>query len=122
MPSSVDRRRWLDRWMPWLVALLAVAVAASGVLSTLAFVANSDRVDQINTERVRNIERNCIDVNARHDAALTALDVVLDRAGEGASPERLRQIEQSRQSTKLLIEALVPKRDCVELAARQVTE
>lgn len=69
----VDRRRWLDRWMPWLVALLAVAVAVSVAMSTLAFVASARRVDQINAERVRNTIAGCVQTSRQNQAILDFL-------------------------------------------------
>lgn len=107
--------------MPWIVAVLALAVGVSVLMSTLAFAMNSRRVDDINQERASNVERNCLDVNRRHDATLAALDRLLaDRIKDAAPAERSR-LEASREATALLIEALVPKRDCSALVAQQVT-
>ena len=103
------------RWFRLLVMTSLILASFSVFMSAWLYV-------RVNDERARNVERNCSDVNARHDAALEGLDIVLGRARVGASPERLRQIEQSRASTLLLIQALTPKRDCAALAARQVNQ
>lgn len=99
------------------VGLVLIALGAGVVLNTVgvvtSFVLNGDRVDQINQERAQNIERNCQDVNARHDAAVRELDRLLKRSG---APDR----SQARANTKALIDALAPVRDCARLARSQV--
>lgn len=81
------------------------------VCSAVAFVLSAWAIYSIQQERRMSCERQ----NTSHDQTLAALDGLLDRAREGASPRRLEQIEQSRTSTALLIAALAPRQDCDEV-------
>ncbi len=75
----------------------------------------------INVERERNVLFNCRDVNQRHDNAVAKLNHRLDVLSEGLSREQLAQVRESRNFTHQLLKAVVPKRDCRDLAARQIT-
>jgi esterase/lipase len=75
---------------------------------------------QIQDERARNVRDNCEQVNERHDNTVATLDGLLARARKGASPQQRKQIQQSRASTLLLIDALAPRRDCEALVRQQV--
>lgn len=97
---------------------LAVGVCVNTCGVVVSFVLNADRVDQINAERAENIRRNCEDVNARNHASRQALDKLLAQRMTQASPERIRQ---SRANTRVLIDTLAPRRDCVALARDQVS-
>lgn len=103
-----------------VLGFLLAVVAVLCVLVAITFVWSLQRVDQINSERTRNILSNCREVNARHDDTVTALDRLLARRIL-ADPGREREFEQGRDSTLLLIDALVPRRDCAALADRQVS-
>lgn len=83
-----DRRRRMDRWLPWMVTLLALAVTVSISMSTFAFVLNSDRVDDINRERMRNTVSACLDRSAQNQRIADYLKAL------GARPE---SIEQARK-------------------------
>jgi hypothetical protein len=67
---------------------------------------------QIQASRAESVRISCVEQNERHDGAIATLDTVIAAATEDATPERIRQLEQSRASTVLLIEAVVPKRNC----------
>lgn len=99
-----------------LVALCISAVAQSAA-TILLWQSNGARVAQINNERAANVLRSCREVNQRHDNTIRALDELLKRADRQATPE---QIERSRASTTLLIDALAPKRSCDLLVRQQV--
>lgn len=104
-----------------LLRFVLIAVAIGTVINTaggvVLFLFNGDRVSQINQERARNVTQNCEDVNARNRASLQALDRLLAERSADASPE---QIRRSRASTKVLIDTLVPRRDCRALVRQQV--
>lgn len=94
-------------------ALGCVLAATSIVISVYLF-------SKINDERERNVRANCEQINARHDATIRQLDALLAQRLRTASPADRERIEQSRASTVLLINALVPKRDCDRLVSEQV--
>jgi hypothetical protein len=100
--------------------LAGVAVLFAAAALGAALFAVQLRQDDIQDSRAENVLSACREQNGRHDASIAALDRILDKAGEGASPERLAQIRQSRTSTVLLIAALAPKRDCVQRTLRLV--
>lgn len=106
------------------IRLVLVLVACGVVMNTagvvVSFFLNSDRVDQINQERAQNVKRNCEDVNSRHDGALTTLDEILEARERTATPGERERLRGSRETTALLIDALVPKRDCAALVRQQV--
>ena len=119
-PESKKDSRRIRR----IAIIAAVAVAVGFAAAGFAFYLNAGRTDdvaqlaqQIQDERAANTLRACRDVNQRHDDTIRALDELLKRAGRSASRE---QVERSRASTVLLIDALAPKRDCKRLVARQV--
>lgn len=122
METAPERRRWLDRWMPWIVAVLAVAVAVSISIATVGIKLNGERVAQINAERAENIERACREVNARHDNTIRALDDLIAKRAPSLSPAQRARVRESRENTVLLVQALVPRRDCAALVAAQVAE
>lgn len=118
---SIPPRAGGLRFLRYAVLSLMVMTIVMAVLIAVAFVLNADRVDQINQERAANVERNCEDVNRRHDRTLEALDQILARRVAAASPADRARLRESRATTALLINALVPRRDCGALAAQQVT-
>lgn len=71
----------------------------------------------IQKERRRASLVNCGDINRRHDRAVRKLDDLIADIPPGAQRDRARR---GRNNTVLLIDALVPHRDCKRLAAQQV--
>lgn len=129
------------RGLVWaaMVAMLALPAAtwfAGGKLS-----ATSNQTDAIQAERAANILRSCRELNDRHDDTIHAIDrLTLERitnehvpaatpaaevtrrlgAALKAMPREGRvQVEQSRKSTAVIIDALAPKKDCGALVALQ---
>lgn len=100
-----------------LVSLLAALAAVAG---GVAFFSARNAIGQTTRERSQNVERNCADVNWRHDQAVRTVDRILDPRLRGAGRAERARLEASRETTVLIIEALTPKRDCVALARRQV--
>lgn len=63
----------------------------------------------IQQSRLEGIRRVCLDQNMRHDATIRRLDSNIVKLPPG---ERRERSKLSRDSTVLLIDALVPRRDC----------
>src|SRR5262245_9089180 len=99
-------------------AILGLLLALGSL--TFALITFADRTSQINKERARNTFNACAELNERHDDSIKALDTLLAKALK-KDPKRKAQIETSRASTVFLINALVPKRDCKALVAKQVS-
>lgn len=76
---------------------------------------NEKLIVKIQNERRDLLYRGCRDQNARHDDSLTALKKLLRKSGVSQT----RRIA-AYQQTKILIDALVPKYNCVKLANRFV--
>jgi hypothetical protein len=116
--SDSATRRKVDRVLGWLtwsqVIQWAVLVAVTIAIGTL-ISANTDRINDINHERERNLRVACESQNARHDATVQKLDDLLAQARVTASPEKVKRIEASRASTVALIDALAPLQDCEAL-------
>lgn len=98
------RRSWR------VMSALAMLVAATSILlSTVLFV-------RIQGERERAIRSTCEGTNERHKAAVRTLDELIAKA----PPSRRARAKASRDGTVLLIEALVPLRDCERYVREQV--
>lgn len=103
----------------------AINVAAAGVRTAqhAATVAkgNADQAaglaQAVQNQRLNNIRETCQASNSRHDNTLRALSSILARAERTALKGRRAQIEASRASTVLLINALAPKQDCARVVA-----
>lgn len=133
LQASIEDRRHLNshlRWVERSVALIGlvvivVAVAITGIPLTGfdgLIGANSDRVEEIQQERAANIVRGCRDQNKRHDDTVMQLDALLTIAklSVAGEPGRAEQIEQSRDFTVALIDALAPVRDCQAVIEQQI--
>lgn len=72
--------------------------------------------NDIQQSREDAIRQSCEDTNARHDHTIAQLNILLDQALKDHPEDRAR-IEQSRASTTLLIDALVPRQDCDRLVS-----
>ena len=90
-------------------AFALVLAAASILLSAYLYT-------RIQDERIRSISRSCEETNQRYDKAIETLDVLIARA----PAERKQRARDGRAGTVLLIDALVPKRDCAALVERSV--
>ena len=71
--------------------------------------ANGQLTREIQAERARSVRDGCEAQNQRHDGTIKTLNRLIDKLPSG--PQRERAIH-NRDSTVVLIEALVPKRDC----------
>lgn len=95
--------------------------AAGCVLSGVSLLVSVALYTRINDERERNVRATCEETNVRHDATIRQLDMLLAVRLRNASGEERRRIEQSRASTVLLIDALMPVRDCDQRVREQVS-
>ena len=107
-----------------ILATLAVAQLGLGLLSVYLLGENSDRseenaalIERIQHERDYAVRFNCSDVNRRNGATKNELER-LSAAAPGR--ESRRQTERRIEATKLLIDRLLPVRDCGKLADRLV--
>lgn len=107
-----------------LIALCIIAAVGGGV-TLLLQVKKLDKADRardlaltVQEQRVQATKITCADQNLRHDQTIAALDVILARTRKGASPADVRRIDQSRERTVLLINALAPRRNCAEVVAK----
>lgn len=71
---------------------------------------------RIQDERENSIRTSCQETNQRYDKAIKTLDELIAKA----PAERRRRAREGRAGTVLLIDALVPKRDCDALVGRSV--
>lgn len=94
--------------------LMVVSVVLVGLVHD-----NQARARQIQQERARSIRANCKDSNDRHDNSIAALDTVLHdylaKKPPAQRPALRKQLEAARQQNILLINALVPKRNCAQV-------
>lgn len=109
------------RWM--LAALLFVGAITfyNSYSGSQTAIQVKQLVGRIQAERARNVLTSCVEQNARHDRTIATLDRLLLVAERPASAAQRAQIKQSRASTVLLIEALVPRQDCVARVRRLVS-
>lgn len=138
LTSHRQRISLLQRW------LLAVAVLATVacVASAIGFFSARSALRQVNDERARNTLRSCQEVNARHDATVDTINrLTLERLTGRPVPRSVppaevkarlaaairradvrtrAQLQQSADSTALVVRSLAPKRDCAALVKRQV--
>jgi hypothetical protein len=95
------------------IVIVGLALIILYIGGALLFAKSYTLSEDIQANRVEFITQECEDVNTRHDNTIAALDAVLKQAIKD-HPERAERIEESRASTILLINALVPVRDCDE--------
>lgn len=75
------------------------------------------RASEIQRERYQVTLRNCKDQNARHAATIRALGEIINKL----PPDQKPQAERGVANTVLLLNALVPKRDCRQVAKDAIT-
>lgn len=103
-----------------LIVGLCIGVTVLSFATVLLWRSNDARVQQINNERAANVRRNCEDVNDRHRDTIQAVDELLAPRLKTATPAERKQMRASRDSTVLILNALVPMRDCDRLVRTQV--
>jgi hypothetical protein len=109
---SVEERGMMLR----LVALVAIPLALVSLVPSLvavgfARVESANRAEALQTNRAEITLESCLDQNARHIRTVEVLD---DRIAQ-LPPETRAAAQRSRDSTVLLISALLPRRNCEEL-------
>lgn len=91
-----------------LLLLVAINLAVGG-LSIYLLDQNGQRAGEIQAERRNAYLVSCQDQNARHDATVNSLGVLISQIRD---PVRRRRAEASKVGTILLINALAPHQDC----------
>lgn len=119
LTGRLPERWYRDVWMFGLSLLVYLSLSGQGdqvdrvdrVSSDTAKLARrtAELARSIQAQRVNSVLTNCQDQNTRHDNTLTKLDAVIDGMPEG--PDKARA-KANQPSTVILIDALVPKRDC----------
>lgn len=104
-----------------LLGFAIIGLCSAGALIGFGFLLREigDQADAIQEQRREAILRSCTDQNARHDNSVKAFNKVAREAIK-KYPNRAEQIQQSAKSNLAIIEALVPKQNCVLLAQRAV--
>lgn len=98
------------RRLGFYLALLALVLAAASItLSAYLFT-------RIQGERERSIRVACQETNRRYDKTIERLDRLIAEA----PPGRRQRAREGRAGTVLLIDGLVPKRDCGAVVDRSV--
>ena len=99
---------FVSRHWPSIALILSVLVFAAVTVQTRSV---SEAIQENREELIRT---GCEEQNARNHNTIATLDALLEQAKD-ENPERARRIEESRDFTVLLINALVPVRDCDEV-------
>ena|ERR1044072_58818 len=124
--TSPERMRFRQRVFISLAALATVlAFVAVSTVVLYALKSNQDDAQSaknlaktIQTERFRASLINCNEVNARNRATVKRLNELISKLPVSRRARARRNVKE----TKLLIDALVPVRNCVALANRQVRQ
>lgn len=125
------RERWYERGGPWHVQFWRYFIHHKlwrdfwlffiTILVLFALEENGDRIKDIQSERSRSITVACVNQNERNINTKNTLNEIYARRREEADTRKeVRQLQQSRAATILLINALSPMRDCEELVKRSV--
>lgn len=109
-----------------VLLVLTILTTAFGVLSVWLTFENRHRAHEalalsqaIQDERAESVRRNCQDQNHRHDNTINKLNAISDTV-IAQDPSRRAQVTMSIQQSIILINAIIPKRDCEKLANRTV--
>ena len=121
-PTPEEKRgasRPISRAMLLAVTVVLALVASSAtlayaiVVNQRATVAATAFAEQIQVERQRSIRASCVETNRRHDETIQTLNQIFDDIPRGS--ERRRRAEAGHASTVLLIQAMLPKRNCEKI-------
>ena len=69
-------RRLMDRWIPWIIVILAVAVALSIAANVTAMISNQNRIDDIQAERLRNTITACRERSNQNEQIIAYLEAL----------------------------------------------
>lgn len=125
--ANQEHRLRVDRSIRWIwrtAVILAIGNTLALVGYGLLADQNGNRIDD-NKQTISDIQQSrrdsvlisCREQNSRHDNTVKTLDGLIS----SSPPERKTQARQSRAFTVLLIDALVPKRNCQQ-RVRQLVE
>lgn len=114
--TRVDIIHSYERTLRTVKRWLRILVVSTLALAAFTYYLDQDQTGEIQDQRRDTIITACQEQNARHDATLEQLDVLISKIPK--SDPRHDRAQQSRASTALLIDALAPVRDC-EARARK---
>lgn len=98
-------------WMWRTIGVLAVGMMLALVGAGYLIGQNSDRSHDIQDQRKDSIYSSCVEQNDRHDSTIDALNkLVAERIKK--HPDEAERARDSQTGSVLLINALVPKRNC----------
>lgn len=100
--------------------LLALWILVFSLLVGQALKDGREFDEKIQAERALSIKINCEQTNERNRRTIAALDARLEEAKKGATPDRLVQLQESRNFTASLINALAPHMNCADEIRRRV--
>lgn len=82
---------------------------------------NKQAIERLGEQKDSLIYKGCIEVNARHDNTIKALDDRIRKLRESGrlSKEALTNLENSRGFTISLINALAPHKNCIKLVKQR---
>lgn len=100
-----------------IVLIMNAVILLFGGLAWVHFAnQNSKRVDDIQRSREESIILTCNEQNARHDTTLGAINTQVKIGLARANAEEKMRILESIAGTRIIIDALVPKRNCIRRA------
>lgn len=104
-----------------LIAFAFIGLTSVGSLVGFGIVLSKQgqTAKDIQAQRRDAIFRACYEQNLRHDNTITQLKAVTAEAAK-QDPKRADEIKSSVKSSITIIEALVPKNNCVKLVAQSV--
>lgn len=105
-----DYQRFARRTSRLLILLVALQFA-TGAASVYLIGQNSDRVDQIQAERVKNTRASCERANAQNSAILGFITASIP-AGKRSDPQVLTYLARASRT--------FPQQDCAAVVRRQV--
>lgn len=125
---NLPERWYRDLWLVVITGLVAWALLSQqGQITDVRQVQDDTArlarqtarlAKSIQAQRVNSVLSNCRDQNERHDDTLDKLDGVIANMPPG--PEKVRA-EANKPATVLLIDALVPRRNCHRVLRKALT-
>ncbi len=112
-----ERYHMFARRATVLLAALVLVTLGSGFLSVYLLGQNDKRTKDIQRSRVDLTRASCNAQNARHDATIAELQVLIKHAQPQAGETKAQQTQQIND-TILFIDALVPHQNCKALVKR----
>lgn len=106
-----------------LVAFAIIGLMSSASIVAFGFLLKEQglQADEIQQQRRETILRSCNEQNRRHDDTLREFHILAKKAAK-KHPEQAARIKEAVKGNLRLIESLVPKRPCAQIAAQAVEQ